>query len=284
MDITLARTFLAICETGNFVKAAERIYVTQSTVSSRVKLLEDLLSQQLFTRTKAGASMTTAGVNFKPFAEKLVQTWEQARHDVGLPEDFARVFNMGAEFALWERLLINWIPWIRKSVPDLAISADVGSSAYLMRQLIDGMLDLVVTYTPQHRTGLVIETLMEEKLVLVSTEKLRAGNLGSGYVYVDWGPEFRIEHMEAFPDQDTPIISVTYGPLALQLILANGGAAYLPLRIARPMLKNKQLHIIKTAPVFPRPVFTVHLEGDEGQRFKTAMQGLRYVASLESEA
>jgi len=284
MDITLARTFLAICETGNFVKAAERIYVTQSTVSSRVKLLEDLLSQQLFTRTKAGASMTTAGVNFKPFAEKLVQTWEQARHDVGLPEDFARVFTMGAEFALWERLLINWIPWIRKSVPDLAISADVGSSAYLMRQLIDGMLDLVVTYTPQHRTGLVIETLMEEKLVLVSTEKLRAGNLGSGYVYVDWGPEFRIEHMEAFPDQDTPIISVTYGPLALQLILANGGAAYLPLRIARPMLKNKQLHIIKTAPVFPRPVFTVHLEGDEGQRFKTAMQGLRYVASLESEA
>jgi DNA-binding transcriptional LysR family regulator len=284
MDITLARTFLAICETGNFVKAAERIYVTQSTVSSRVKLLEDLLGQQLFTRTKAGASMTTAGVNFKPFAEKLVQTWEQARHDVGLPEDFARVFTMGAEFALWERLLINWIPWIRKSVPDLAISADVGSSAYLMRQLIDGMLDLVVTYTPQHRTGLVIETLMEEKLVLVSTEKIRAGNLGSGYVYVDWGPEFRIEHMEAFPDQDTPIISVTYGPLALQLILANGGAAYLPLRIARPMLKNKQLHIIKTAPVFPRPVFTVHLEGDEGQRFKTAMQGLRYVASLESEA
>jgi DNA-binding transcriptional LysR family regulator len=284
MDITLARTFLAICETGNFVKAAERIYVTQSTVSSRVKLLEDLLGQQLFTRTKAGASMTTAGVNFKPFAEKLVQTWEQARHDVGLPEDFARVFTMGAEFALWERLLINWIPWIRKSVPDLAISADVGSSAYLMRQLIDGMLDLVVTYTPQHRTGLVIETLMEEKLVLVSTKKIRAGNLGSGYVYVDWGPEFRIEHMEAFPDQDTPIISVTYGPLALQLILANGGAAYLPLRIARPMLKNKQLHIIKTAPVFPRPVFTVHLEGDEGQRFKTAMQGLRYVASLESEA
>ena len=284
MDITLARTFLAICETGNFVKAAERIYVTQSTVSSRVKLLEDLLGQQLFTRTKAGASMTTAGVNFKPFAEKLVQTWEQARHDVGLPEDFARVFTMGAEFALWERLLINWIPWIRKSVPDLAISADVGSSAYLMRQLIDGMLDLVVTYTPQHRTGLVIETLMEEKLVLVSTEKIRAGNLGSGYVYVDWGPEFRIEHMEAFPDQDTPIISVTYGPLALQLILANGGAAYLPLRIARPMLKNKQLHIIKTAPVFPRPVFTVHLDGDEGQRFKTAMQGLRYVASLESEA
>jgi len=284
MDISLARTFLAICETGNFVRAAEQIYVTQSTVSSRVKLLEDLLGQILFTRTKAGASMTPAGVHFKPFAEKLVQTWEQARHDVGLPEDFSRVFTIGAEFALWERLLVNWIPWTRTSVPDLAISADVGSSAYLMRQLIDGMLDLVVTYTPQHRTGLVIETLMEEQLVLVSSEKKLKDHLGSGYVYVDWGPEFRIEHMDAFPDQDTPIVSVTYGPLALQLILANGGAAYLPLRIVRPLLKNKQLHLIKTAPMFHRPVFTVHLEDEESQRFKTAMQGLRNVASMESEA
>ena len=75
MDINLARTFLAICEVGNFVKASERLYVTQSTVSTRVKLLEDMLGQPLFVRTKAGASLTAAGVQFRPFAEKLIQTW-----------------------------------------------------------------------------------------------------------------------------------------------------------------------------------------------------------------
>jgi DNA-binding transcriptional LysR family regulator len=284
MDITLARTFLAICDSGNFVKAAEQLFVTQSTVSSRVKLLEDLLGQQLFTRTKAGAYMTTAGVHFKPFSEKLVQTWEQARHDVGLPEEFVRVFTIGAEFALWEHLLVSWIPWIRTSVKDLAVSADVGSSDYLMHQLVDGMLDLVVTFTPQHRSGMVVEHLMEEQLVLVSTDKYSASPLGAGYVYVDWGPEFRIIHMEAFPEHDTPIISVTYGPLALQLILANGGAAYLPIRLIRSMLDNGLLHIIEEAPVFPRQVYIVRLEGEETERFMTATQGLRYVASLESEA
>jgi DNA-binding transcriptional LysR family regulator len=284
MDITLARTFLAICDLGNFIKAAEQLYVTQSTVSARVKLLEDLLGQQLFTRTKAGAHMTTAGTNFKPFAEKLSQTWEQARHDVGLPEDFVRVFTIGAEFALWEHLLVSWIPWIRSSVKDLAVNADVGSSTYLMRQLADGMLDLVVTYTPQHRSGLVIEYLMEEQLALVSTKiSFSVAPLGAGYIYVDWGPEFRIEHMEAFPKHDTPIISVTYAPLALQLILANGGAAYLPLRLIKPMLDNGVLHIIKEAPIFPRPVYIVHLEGEETERFKTAIQGLRYVVNIELE-
>lgn len=284
MDIILARTFLAICETGNFVKASDRLNVTQSTVSARVKLLEEMLGQQLFVRTKAGAAVTSAGAQFKPFAGKLAQTWEQARHDVGLPEDFHRVLTVGVEFALWERLMVKWIPWIRTSVPDLAISTDIGSAAYLVRQLTDAMLELVVTYTPQHRTGFVIEKLMEEQLVLVSTDKACRGPIEDNYVYVDWGPEFRIEHTEAFPKRRAPIISVTYGPLALQLILTNGGSAYLPLRLVRPMLKDKRLHMVKNAPVFPRPVFTVHLQGDEGERFKTAIQGLRYVAHMEVEA
>ncbi|NQW00657.1 MAG: LysR family transcriptional regulator [Rhodospirillales bacterium] len=284
MDIGLARTFLAICETGNFVKAADQLNVTQSTVSSRVKLLEDLLRQQLFIRTKAGATMTIAGIQFKPYAEKMVQTWEQARHDVGLPEHFSRVFTIGSEFVLWERLLVNWIPWIRTSVPDLAVSADIGAPDYLMRQLSNGMLDLVVTYTPQHRTGLVIENLMEESLVLVSTDPAAIEPLGAGYVYVDWGPAFKTHHMEAFPACGPPILSVGYGPLALQLILANGGAAYLPLRLIRPLLEDRQLHLIRSAPAFPRPIFTVHLDGEDSERFKTAMQGLRYVASMESEA
>lgn len=283
MDIALARTFLAICDTGNFVRASEQLYVTQSTVSARVKLLEDLLGQQLFIRTKAGAAVTPAGDQFKPFAEKLVQTWEQARHDVGLPDEFVRLFTIGAEFALWERLLVQWIPWIRAAVPDLAISADVGSSAYLMRQLVDGLLEMVVTYTPQHRTGIVVEPLMEEQLIFVATDKSTNGPHSEGYVYVDWGPEFRIEHMDAFPDSPPSVLSVTYGPLALQHILANGGAAYLPLRLVRPYLKEKRLFTARTSPVFSRSIFVAYLDNAEGERFNTAIQGLRHVANLEAE-
>lgn len=282
MDIALARTFLAICETGNFVKASERLYVTQSTVSARVKLLEDLLGQQLFIRTKAGASVTPAGSQFKPFAEKLVQTWEQARHDVGLPDEFVRLFTISAEFALWERLLVKWIPWIRTAVPDMAISADVGSADYLMRQLVEGLVEIAVTYTPQHRTGIVVDRLMEEQLILVSTDPATKGPDGPDYVYVDWGPEFRTEHADAFPDRTPPVISVTYGPLALQHILVNGGSAYQPMRTVRPFLAEKRLHIVKAAPVFSRPVFVVHLESADGERFRTAIQGLRYVASQEA--
>jgi DNA-binding transcriptional LysR family regulator len=48
MDVTSARTFLAIVDTGNFNRTAEIVNVTQSTVSARIKALEGSLDQKLF--------------------------------------------------------------------------------------------------------------------------------------------------------------------------------------------------------------------------------------------
>ena len=60
MDVTLAKTFTAIAETGSFKDAADRLNVTQSTVSMRVKALEDVLGRRVFERSKLGARLTPA--------------------------------------------------------------------------------------------------------------------------------------------------------------------------------------------------------------------------------
>ena len=281
MDINLARTFLAICEVGNFVKAAERLYVTQSTVSTRVKLLEDLLGQALFIRTKAGASLTAAGVQFRPYAEKLLQTWEQARHNVGLPTEFSSLLTVGAEFTLWERLMVSWMSWSRQAIPEVALRVDIGTSDTLMSQVSEGLIDLAVSYTPQHRSGLVVEKLAQDSLVLVSTDPATRGPWDRGYIFVDWGAEFRMEYQDAYPEQEPPALAVSYGPLALQHILRGGGAAYLPLRAVRPRLNEGTLHLIEGAPVFRRPVFIVHLGGGDNPLFQTAVDGLRQIAREE---
>ncbi len=64
MDITLARTFLMVAETGSFIEAAGRMNVTQSTVSARIRSLEELLGRPLFDRGKAGATLTVSGTKF----------------------------------------------------------------------------------------------------------------------------------------------------------------------------------------------------------------------------
>lgn len=61
MDVDLARTFLTISETAHFGKAARALNVTQSTISARIKTLEDMLGQPLFVRSKLGTTLTQIG-------------------------------------------------------------------------------------------------------------------------------------------------------------------------------------------------------------------------------
>ncbi|MBF0391738.1 MAG: LysR family transcriptional regulator [Alphaproteobacteria bacterium] len=284
MNIDLARTFLEIVETGNFNKAAERLNVTQSTVSMRVKALEDELGRPLFRRSKAGTELTAAGTQFRRYASSLVRVWQQARQELALPEGFSTVITVGGQVSLWDRLLLKWLPWMRKEMPDVAIRAEVGQPDSLMRQLAEGLIDVGVMYSPQSRPGLVVEKLFEERLVMVSSRPRSIGDWDRDYVFVDWGPEFRILHGQAYPGIPTPAVSVGLGVLGLQHILANGGSGYFPVRLVRDYLAAGQLHAVGEANDFRRPAFLVHpVSEEQSEWLRTALQGLRYVASLESE-
>src|SRR3972149_11760042 len=120
MDIDLARTFLAVLETGNFVRAAERLNVTQSTVSMRIRSLEDSVGRPLFARGKTGATPTAAGLRLEYYALTLLRFGEQARQEVALSEGFETVLSVGGQISLWDRLLLKWIPWMGKSLPGVA--------------------------------------------------------------------------------------------------------------------------------------------------------------------
>jgi DNA-binding transcriptional LysR family regulator len=85
MDIELARTFIEIVSTGSFIKAADRLHVAQTTVSARVRLLEEQLGRQLFVRNKAGASLTPAGEQFLRFAPTFVQLCQRQKQPVAVP-------------------------------------------------------------------------------------------------------------------------------------------------------------------------------------------------------
>lgn len=54
MDFALLKTFMQVAETGSFIAASERLFVTQSAVSLRIQRLEDQLGHRLFVRSKTG--------------------------------------------------------------------------------------------------------------------------------------------------------------------------------------------------------------------------------------
>ncbi|HEX7037066.1 MAG TPA: LysR family transcriptional regulator [Pseudomonadales bacterium] len=258
MDTELARTFLTVVASGNFSAAAARLFVTQSTVSTRIAALEDQLGCRLFVRNKGGAVLTPQGRWFQAHATTLVRTVERVRQEIGVPRGFAASVTIGGRLGLWESLLLALLPRVRQEAPDVALRSEIGFEDELMQGLLEGRLDIGVMYAPHQRPGLVVEPLFEETLVYVSTVPDAATVPEEGYVYVDWGPEFAARHSATFPDYPGAALSVNVGWLGLQHILAHGGAGYFPLRLVGDALARSALHRRRDVPGFTLPAYVVH--------------------------
>jgi len=283
MKLDHIRTFLEVAATGNFNRAAETLNVTQSTVSARIKTIEDDFGRPLFNRSHAGATLTAAGRHFREYAIGMQRLWQQAHQAVTLRPGYRNVLSLGAQVSLWERLILDWIPWMREQAPDVALRIEADYSASQMRQLRDGLLDIGVMYQPRQTPGLVVEKLLEETLVLVSThEREVSSGWIDDYVFVDWGDVFRAEHGEAFPDMETPALSVGLGALGLQYILQNGGSGYFPLRVVQPLIDEAKLIRLDGAPVVRRPAYVVYRSDPMDKKPQSmALEGLREIAALE---
>lgn len=281
MDVELARTFLEIVATRSFVRAAERLNVSQTAVSARVRSLEERLGRPLFQRSKNGASLTPAGEQFLRYAPMFVQLWERARHQVAVPPGRRAVLAIGGELSLWSPWLTEWLHWMRRSAPDIALRVQVDQPEGLTDRVAEGVLDLAVMYAPQQRPGSRVELLLEEKLVLMTTDPHARRADPATYVYVDWGPDFALHHGLSFPDAATPGLFVGLGPLALSYILEAGGSGYFRQRMAAPHLAAGRLHLVPGAPSFFYPVYAVCSAHADDRLIALALEGLRAVATLD---
>jgi DNA-binding transcriptional LysR family regulator len=281
VDTELARTFLTVIAAGSFIGAAERLHVTQSTVSARIHTLEDQLGCTLFVRNKAGTTLTSAGRQFQKHAATLVRTVEQARHDVGVPRGFRASLTVAGRFGLWEQLLLRWIAMMRKIAPDVSMRVEIGFEADLMQGLVEGRVDIGVMYTPQSRPGLKVEPLLVESLVLAATDPAGRPEPGPDYAYVDWGPEFYARHSASFPNFIGPALTFNNGWIGLQHILENGGAGYFPERLLRLHLKSGRLTRVRKAPEFSLPAYVVYANDGDPELLGPALAAMQRLAAAE---
>ena len=258
MDISVARTFLEVVKTGSFVSAAANLNLTQTAVSARIRVLEDQLDRPVFIRNKAGAKLTPAGEQFLRFATTLVQVWERARKAVALPPGRETVVTVGAELSLWSPLLRHWLLWMRRQCPEIAVSTQIASPESLMEQVQDGSLDVAVLYAAPSRPGIIAELLFEEKLVCVRTTPVSTPLAPEDHVQIDWGDEFAASYQAAFPDHPNAVVSISYGPLALDYILATGGCGYFRMGFIRSYLEEGRLALVPGSPEFSYSAYVVH--------------------------
>ena len=279
MNIELAKTFLEIVATGSFIRASERLNVGQTTVSARIRLLEQELGRPLFIRDKTGASLTPAGEQFLRYAPLFVQLWQRALQQVAIPPGYRAVITVGSEVSLWQPLLLDWVIWMRQSLRDIALRVHVDVPQDLITHVATGFVDVAIMYAPQHRPGLVIDLLKEEELVLATTDPTAKEVNKLQYVHVDWGPDFALHHRMHLP-ATAPAFFTNLGPLALNYVLAAGGAGYFRMQAIQHHLEAGRLHLVPDAPRYSYPIYVVHSENTEKSVLNPALAGLRALPSV----
>lgn len=276
MDTELARTFLAIVSTGSFVRAAERLNVGQTTVSARIRSLEEQLGRPLFVRNKGGAVLTAAGELFLRHAPTFVQVWQRVKDEIAVPEGHRAVLTMGSEVALWNPLLLEWMQWMRRTHGDLALRIHIDVPQDLLNLVATAVVDIAIMYAPSPRSGIRIDLLTEETLVLVSTDPQARTIEPSNYIFVDWGPDFAQQHDMSYPDLASSL-QANLGPFALEHILSAGGSGYFRSRVVQPHVQAGRLHLIPGMPHFSYPVYAVYSENSDAEIIADALSGLHNI-------
>lgn len=277
MDISLIRTFMEVVNSGSFIKASERLHVTQTAVTARIRSLEQELGSRLFVRNRSGAKLTLEGENFLPHAIDINNTWNHAKRSIGLPEGHQSRLRIGSETSLWNPLLVNWITWIQAEIPQAAVDSQIADQAILIKALERGQLDAAIVHIPNYYAGFNVEQLLEEKLIQVQSPVSREPDL-----YIDWGHEFERQYKAAVPSRNQCAFSFDLGPAALQFMLQVGGNGWFRTRVVQPYLETGRLHRVTDAPEFTYPVYLTYRSGIEKPVLTKALAGLREVASLKT--
>ena len=100
------------------------------------------------------------------------------------------------------------------------------------------------------------------------------------HVDVDWGEEFAASYHAAFPDAAPGTVSISYGPLALDYVLAQGGSGYFRMGAVRAFLEKGLLELVPESPEFSYSSYLVYSTRADQSVIAQVRHGLHVAADM----
>ncbi|MBR0697281.1 LysR substrate-binding domain-containing protein [Bradyrhizobium lablabi] len=147
LDFELLRAFVAVADCGGFHRAAERLNLTQSTISQQIKRLELETKRPLFRRTTRSVALTDDGEMLLGDARRLLQLEEAARHRLAAPR-LSGTVRLGVVEEVAGGSLPSALGRFATIHPGVKLEVQVGISAGLIELLNAGRLDVVFAKRP----------------------------------------------------------------------------------------------------------------------------------------
>jgi LysR family cyn operon transcriptional activator len=164
MELRHLRYFVSLAEYLSFTRAAERVHVTQSTLSHQIRQLEDEVGQPLFERIGKKVVTTEAGELFLGFAERALK---EVDHGIAMLKQQPRggltgVVRIGATHTFNIGLIPECVALFLARHPTVRVRVDELAADQIGAKLLSGELDLGISYRPQGASELWFEALYNE--------------------------------------------------------------------------------------------------------------------------
>lgn len=158
---------VAVADTGHFGRAAERVHVTQPTLSEQLRALEERLGAQLVERSRSNVLMTPLGFEVVEIARRMLRDAQQIRDITGrLGAGMGGIVRLGLPSTIGPYLLPRVVPHLHAVYPHLKLYVREDLPHVLPRGLAEGLHDVIVTPLPVAQSGLEEAVLFEEPLHL----------------------------------------------------------------------------------------------------------------------
>ena len=169
MSLTQLRYFLAIARAGTMSGASRHIGIAQPALSLQVARLEEELGQTLFVRHGRGMTLTEMGQRLQGWAVEILRQVDLAKEDLSSDTDSpSGTVSVGMATAANMAFSVDLLMLARKRCPRLRVQHVESMSGFLLEWVERGRIDMAVVYDVPPHASLVVETLMEEELYLVT--------------------------------------------------------------------------------------------------------------------
>ena len=153
MNLRFVEAFYWIASLKSISRAAEKLHLTQSAMSSRISTLENELGVLLLDRGDKQFRLTTAGARFLVYADKLLALQREVKREMGSAQQMAVAMRIGAIESVLHSWLIPWLEKLRADHLGLELELTVETTPILMELVTRGALDVVFAALPAASTG-----------------------------------------------------------------------------------------------------------------------------------
>ncbi|MED3688342.1 LysR family transcriptional regulator [Peribacillus butanolivorans] len=165
MNIDHIEAFLYVVHFNSFHKAAEALFLSQPTVTARIKTLENELDSILFERQGRGIILTEKGKAFIPFADQIIRTYQQGKKQLK-KGSYREEITIGANIITSQYFIPYALPLWKKENPDLRFKFISAPNDALVDKLLQKQVDIAFMKDVTH-SGLQNHKVLDNSIRLV---------------------------------------------------------------------------------------------------------------------